>query len=57
MKDGNGSGKSKDVKHVPNPNGVNGDPISLNPMSPEEAIRRLLAVPPESKEKHQNEHK
>jgi hypothetical protein len=32
--------------HNPNPNGVKGNPISLAPLSPDEALRGLLRVKP-----------
>jgi hypothetical protein len=41
----------KSPQNVPNKNGREGDPISLYPLSPEEAIRAILRVPPEAKNK------
>jgi hypothetical protein len=32
--------------HNPNPNGVKGNPVSLAPLSPDEALRGLLRVKP-----------
>jgi hypothetical protein len=53
MKEGHESSKPNGTKKV-NGKGRNGEPVSLYPLSPEEAMRRLLSVPPEPKEK--NEH-
>ena len=48
--------KSMNVEFVPDLNECESNPISLHPASLDEAMRSLLAAPPESKEKHQNEH-
>ena len=50
MKEGHESGKSNGSKKV-NGKGRNGEPVSLYPLSPEEALRRLLRVNPEAKER------
>lgn len=33
--------KPNETKSIPDKNGVNGDPISLHPLFPQEAMRRL----------------
>jgi hypothetical protein len=38
-----------------NSSGREGKPISLKPLSPEEAIRAILSVPPVVKDKHPKE--
>jgi hypothetical protein len=56
MKEGHESSKSNGTKKA-NGKGRNGEPVSLYPLAPEEAMRRMLRVPPEPKEKHQSERK
>jgi hypothetical protein len=45
-------GKSKRTSNR-NPKGREGDPVSLSPLSGEEALRNLLQVKPESKQETQ----
>jgi hypothetical protein len=45
----------KGQKHPRSKNGRNGEPVSLYPLTPEEAMRALLKVPPEPKENKQAE--
>jgi hypothetical protein len=49
MKDANGNGKASGSK-IPNKSSRKGEPVSMYPLSPEEAMRHLLRVPPELKE-------
>jgi hypothetical protein len=55
MKEPSESRKSGGSHRKVNKAGRNGDPVSLYPLTPEEAMRRLLRVPPEPKEKKQVE--
>lgn len=48
------SSKSNGSKKV-NDKGRNGEPISLYPLSPEEAMRAILQVAPKPKNKQQSE--
>jgi hypothetical protein len=41
----------KEERHNPNPNGKDGKPITLAPLSFDEALDGLLGVKPEPKEK------
>lgn len=52
MKEGHESSKSNDSKKV-NDKGRNGEPVSLYPLTPEEAMQRLMRVSPEAKESQQ----
>ena len=56
MKEGRESSKSNGTKKAKG-KGRNGEPVSLYPLIPKEALRRMLRVPPEPKEKHKSEHK
>lgn len=55
MKEAQKNGKARGSEKKVNKLGRNGDPISLYPLTPEEAMRRMLRVPPEAKETQKRE--
>ena len=51
MKEAHSNSKSNGAHKRKNKAGRNGDSVSLYPLTPEEAMRALLRVPPEPKDK------